>query len=111
MFKKIFRKKHPNHQGWFDVKSSFFIEGKEEFYIYGNVSKGDLKLGWHLVLHINPIVSIPFEIIDIDEIRFPDKTYTLLKINAHFEEEVSPFTSIKIYNEALSIYDDVKFLD
>jgi hypothetical protein len=57
-------------RGVFKVIYSFSIKRREEYYLIGELSKGEIQPGWYVNIAINSSVDFAFQIKTIEDVDF-----------------------------------------
>ena len=76
--------------GIFNVIDSFVIRRKNEFYLIGQLSEGELKEGYYINIVLNPnlLISAKISLIEDVEISNDKEIYKLIIIN-NFDKELN----------------------
>jgi|GEM_PF-677080 len=71
-------------RGVFKVIYSFSIKRREEYYLIGELSKGEIQPGWYFNITINSSVDFSFQIKAIEDVDFSnnDGQYKLIIIDS-----------------------------
>ena len=73
--------------GVFNVIDSFIIRRKNEFYLIGQLSEGELKVGYYIniVLNSSLVISAKISVIEDVEVSNDNEIYKLIIINSSEE--------------------------
>jgi hypothetical protein len=74
---------HNSPEGVFQVIDSFAIRKRNQFYLIGKLTKGEIKKEWFVNIGLNEGLAITVRINDIEEIEMASETetHTLLVVN------------------------------
>ena len=96
----------PNEtQGVFEVIDSFSIRRRKQFYLIGELIKGEIEENWYINVPFNSSAGMTLKINAIEEIEMTadNKIYKLLIIDCKEEGSIDLFLTLSISSEYLQI--------
>lgn len=93
-----------NIKGKFNVIESFAIRSKDEFYLIGSLTEGEIQKEWFVNVLLNGSLSLTLRIFNIDEIEISGEVekYKLLSISGD-NETLDILLGLNIGNEDVNI--------
>ncbi|WP_299121553.1 hypothetical protein [uncultured Winogradskyella sp.] len=93
-----------NIKGKFNVIESFAIRSKDEFYLIGSLTEGEIQKEWFVNVVLNSSLSLTLRIFNIDEIEISgeEEKYKLLSISGD-NETLDILLGLNIGNEDVNI--------
>ena len=93
-----------NIEGKFRVVESFAIKGKNEFYLIGNLTEGQIQKNWFVYILLNSSLSLTLRISNIDEIEISGDTEKYMLLTFLGENDILDiWLDLNIRNENLNI--------
>ncbi len=91
-------------QGTFQAIDSFAIRSREEFYLIGQLTNGEVQARWYAHIQLNPSFAITVKIKQVEtvEIAGEQGKYQLLIVAAD-TEDIDLLLGLNIGNEPLKI--------
>lgn len=92
-------------QGQFEVIDSFAIRRRNEFYLIGKLTEGNVQENWFVNIPLNGSLALTVRIKAIEYIEISSDTnlYTLLIVSCEEREDVDLLLGLKIGSEKLDI--------
>jgi hypothetical protein len=91
-------------KGQFRVVESFALTAKNEFYLIGNLTEGEIQKNWFVYIDMNSSLSMTLRIQDIDDLHMSGgkEKYKLLTFLGE-NEILEILLGLNIRNESLNI--------
>lgn len=91
-------------EGQFEVIDSFAIRRRNEFYLIGQVTEGEMREGWFVGVSLNSSLSLTLRIAAIEEVELSSEKnkYKLLIVQSK-EDEIDLLLGLNVGSELLAI--------
>jgi len=91
-------------QGVFSVIDSFAIKSRNEFYIIGEISEGEVKATWFVNIALNKSLSITLSIKSVEDVDFTNERdrYKLIIVDSD-PESTELLLGLNIGSESINI--------
>lgn len=91
-------------EGQFEVIDSFAIRRRNEFYLIGQVTEGEIREGWFVGVTLNSSLSLTLRIAAIEEVELSSEKnkYKLLIVQSK-EDEIDLLLGLNVGSELLAI--------
>lgn len=94
-------------QGVFTVIDSFAIEARNEFYLIGELTEGEIQPNWFVNIALNSSLAVTLEIKAIENVKFTQEhnQYKLIIVDSD-EESIDLLLGLNIGSETVRITTD-----